>query len=58
MSSKKTEKNDKPHKPEDKKDKFAIAEINNIEKTIKNLSASLTKLKAKFKTKNESAKKD
>jgi hypothetical protein len=55
MSSKKPEKSDKT---EDKKDKSAIAEINNIEKTIKNLTASLNKLKTKFKTKGESSKKE
>jgi hypothetical protein len=55
MSSKKSEKSDKP---EDKKDKSAMAEINNIEKTIKNLTASLNKLKTKFKTKGESTKKE
>ncbi len=55
MSSKKSEKSDKP---EDKKDKSAMAEINNIEKTIKNLTASLNKLKTKFKTKSESTKKE
>ena len=55
MSSKKSEKSDKP---EDKKDKSAMAEINKIEKTIKNLTASLNKLKTKFKTKGESPKKE
>ena len=55
MSSKKPEKSDKT---EDKKDKSAMAEINNIEKTIKNLTASLNKLKTKFKTKGESSKKE
>jgi hypothetical protein len=55
MSSKKSEKSDKT---EDKKDKSAMAEINNIEKTIKNLTASLNKLKTKFKTKGESSKKE
>jgi hypothetical protein len=59
MSSKKSEKNgNKPERPEDKKDKSAMAQINDIEKAIKNLSASLNKLKTKFKTKSESAKKD
>ena len=55
MSSKKTEKS---NKPEDKKDKSAMNEINNIEKIIKNLTASLNKLKTKFKTKGESSKKE
>ena len=41
-----------------KKDKSTMAKINNIEKTIKNLTASLNKLKTKFKTKGESSKKE
>ncbi len=55
MSSKKPE---KPDKPEDKKDKSAMTEINNIERTIKSLSANLNKLKLKFKTKSEATKKE
>jgi len=55
MSSKKSEKSEKT---EDKRDKSAMAEINNIEKTIRNLTASLNKLKIKFKTKGESTKKE
>jgi len=55
MSSKKSEKSEKT---EDKRDKSAMAEINNIEKTIKNLTASLNKLKIKFKTKGESKTKE
>jgi ribosome-associated translation inhibitor RaiA len=58
MSSKKSEKNGKPERSDDKKDKSAMAQINDIEKAIKNLSASLNKLKTKFKTKSESTKKD
>jgi hypothetical protein len=59
MSSKKSEKSDKTEdKTEDKRDKSAMAEINNIEKTIKNLTASLNKLKIKFKTKGESKTKE
>jgi hypothetical protein len=55
MSSKKSEKSDKT---DDKREKSAMAEINNIEKTIRNLTASLNKLKTKFKTKGESSKKE
>lgn len=58
MSSKKSEKNDKPDKSEDRRDRSAMAQINDIEKTIKSLSTSLNKLKTKFKTKSESTKKD
>ncbi|MDQ6724006.1 MAG: hypothetical protein M3Z01_07065 [Thermoproteota archaeon] len=55
MSSKKPEKSDKP---EDKKDKSAMAEITSMQKTIKSLSENLNKLKLKFKTKSEAAKKE
>jgi hypothetical protein len=52
MSTKKSD------KTEDKKDKSTMAEINNIEKTLKTLSSNVTKLKSLFKTKSDTKKKD
>lgn len=52
MSSKKSE------KPEDKKDKSAMSEINNMQKMIKDLTATINKLKARFKTKDETTEKE
>ena len=52
MSTKKSE------KPEDKKDKSAMTEINNMQKTLKTLTDNLNKLKTKFKTKSEGVKKE
>ena len=45
-------------KTEDKKDKSAITEINNIEKTLKALSSNVNKLKSLFKTKSDTKKKN
>jgi hypothetical protein len=52
MSTKKSD------KTEDKKDKSAITEINNIEKTLKALSSNVNKLKSLFKTKSDTKKKN
>ncbi|MDQ6724534.1 MAG: hypothetical protein M3Z01_09800 [Thermoproteota archaeon] len=52
MSTKKSE------KPEDKKDKSPLPEINRIEETIKTLSTNVNKLKSLFKSKSESKKKN
>ncbi|MGN6346245.1 MAG: hypothetical protein ACTHME_00940, partial [Candidatus Nitrosocosmicus sp.] len=55
MSSKKSEKS---YKPDDKKDKSTMAEINNIEKTLKTLSSNVNKLKTLFKSKSDAKKKN
>jgi hypothetical protein len=55
MSSKKPEKS---YKPDDKKDKSTMAEINNIEKTLKTLSSNVNKLKSLFKSKSDTKKKN
>jgi hypothetical protein len=52
MSTKKSE------KPEDKKDKSAMSEINSIEEAIKKLSNNVNKLKTLFKTKSYTKKKN
>jgi len=52
MSTKKSD------KTEDKKDKSAMDEINNIEKTLKALSTNVNKLKSLFKTKSDTKKKN
>jgi len=52
MSSKKSE------KPEDKKEKSAITEINSIEESLKKLTTNVNKLKSLFKTKNDTKKKN
>ncbi len=48
----------KPEKSENKKDSSAMSEIKKIETKIKELSASLNKLKTRFNTKNEASKKE
>ena len=48
----------KSDKTEDKKDKSAMTEINNIEKTLKTLSSNVNKLKSLFKTKSDTKKKN
>jgi hypothetical protein len=55
MSSKKSEKS---YKPDDKKDNSTMAEINNIEKTLKTLSSNVNKLKSLFKSKSDTKKKN
>ncbi len=52
MSSKKSE------KPEDKKEKSAITEINSIEESLKKLTTNVNKLKSLFKAKSDTKKKN
>ena len=53
-----SKKPDTSSKPDDKKDKSAIADINDIERTLKTLSTNVTKLKSLFKSKSDTNKKN
>jgi hypothetical protein len=53
-----SKKPDTSSKPDDKKDKSAIADINDIERTLKTLSSNVNKLKSLFKSKSDTKKKN